>query len=234
VNREALTRGGREEFLARVRKGLGHAAGVSPPPSEPPPERDESVLRQVRPGDAGMLQRWVTKATENTMKVLRAGADGVLAAIDGVLSEHKVGKVIANARELDGRFGLSTHLASRGVSVLSWGVPGCRDEAFHCDAAVTDCRAGLADTGAVLVWSDAGFGRSSTLVVPVHVVLLPASRVMADLIDGLELVMKETGGKLPSNVVVINGPSKTADIEMNLVTGVHGPKYVYVVLIEGM
>jgi L-lactate dehydrogenase complex protein LldG len=46
--------------------------------------------------------------------------------------------------------------------------------------------------------------------------------------------MRETGGAMPSNVVVINGPSKTADIEMNLVTGVHGPKYLYVVLIEGM
>jgi L-lactate dehydrogenase complex protein LldG len=57
---------------------------------------------------------------------------------------------------------------------------------------------------------------------------------MADLVDGLEFVMRETGGSLPSNVVVINGPSKTADIEMNLVTGVHGPKYLYVVLIEGM
>jgi L-lactate utilization protein LutC len=168
------------------------------------------------------------------MKVLRVGAGGVIAAIDGALGNHAVGKVIVNARELDGRFGVGAHLASKGLSVLEWGVPGCREEAFGCDAAVTDCRAGLADTGAVMVWSDAGFGRSSTLVVPVHVILLPASRVIADLVDGLELVMRECGGKMPSNVVVINGPSKTADIEMNLVTGVHGPKYLYVVLIEGM
>jgi L-lactate utilization protein LutC len=181
-----------------------------------------------------MLERWVAKATGNSMKVLRVASDGVLAAIDGVMAEHKVGKVIANARELDLRFGVSAHLGGKGLNVLAWGSAGCREAAFHCDAAVTDCRAGLADTGAVLVWSDAGFGRSSTLVVPVHVVLLPASQVMADLVDGLEFVMRETGGSLPSNVVVINGPSKTADIEMNLVTGVHGPKYLYVVLIEGM
>jgi L-lactate dehydrogenase complex protein LldG len=142
--------------------------------------------------------------------------------------------VIVNAGELDGRFGVAAHLVSRGKEVLQWGAPGCGELAFSCDAAVTDCRAGLADTGAVMVWSDAEFGRSSTLVVPVHVVLLPASRVLADLVDGFEMLVRECGGNLPSNVVVINGPSKTADIEMNLVTGVHGPKYLHVVLVEGM
>jgi L-lactate dehydrogenase complex protein LldG len=91
-----------------------------------------------------------------------------------------------------------------------------------------------------LVWSDATFGRSSTLVVPVHVVLLPSSRIIPDMIDGLGLVARTFGGtnttppRLPSNVVIINGPSKTADIEMNLVTGVHGPKYLYVIVVENL
>ncbi len=92
----------------------------------------------------------------------------------------------------------------------------------------------MADTGALLVWSDVGFGRSSTLVVPVHITLLPASRILGDLIDGLDVVLKLGDGKMPSNVVVINGPSKTGDIEMKLVTGVHGPKYMYVIVIDGM
>jgi L-lactate dehydrogenase complex protein LldG len=52
------------------------------------------------------------------------------------------------------------------------------------------------------------------------------------MIDGLARVREDCGGQMPSNIVVINGPSKTADIEMNLVTGVHGPKYVYVLVVE--
>jgi L-lactate dehydrogenase complex protein LldG len=99
---------------------------------------------------------------------------------------------------------------------------------------ITDAPAGLADTGALLVWSHEHFGRSSTLVTPVHITLLPASRILPDLVDGLAFVQQQNPGLLPSNIVVINGPSKTGDIEMKLVVGVHGPKYLYVLLLDGM
>ena len=159
------------------------------------------------------------------------------AAIEACLSRHGVRRVMLNGGELAERFGVAAHLAGRGIETVAWGAPGCADAAFDCDAAITDCRAGMADAGSLLVWSDAGFGRASTLVAPVHVVLLPASRIVADMIDAVEIVMAASGGVvggMPSNVVMINGPSKTADIEMRLVTGVHGPKFLDVVLIEGM
>ena len=54
------------------------------------------------------------------------------------------------------------------------------------------------------------------------------------MIDGLDLVLRLGEGKMPPNVVVINGPSKTGDIEMKLVTGVHGPKYLYTIVIDGI
>lgn len=83
-----------------------------------------------------------------------------------------------------------------------------------------------------MVWSDPGFGRSTTLTIPLHIVLVPAVRIVADMIDALPHVLRDTGGRMASNVVIINGPSKTADIEMNLVTGVHGPKYLCAVVID--
>ncbi len=236
VNREALKSVDREVFLGRVRKGLGHDVNGPSPLPVGAPERDEKLIRQVAKEDAGRVNRWVQKATASGMVVTRVGVDAeaITGAIAAAFAKHDVKKVIVNASDVGERFGVSGYLKGKGLEEMRWGTAGSMDLAFHCDASITDVRAGLADTGAMLVWSEVGFGRSSTLVVPVHVVLLPESRILADMMDGFDLVMQVNGGKMPSNVVVINGPSKTSDIEMRLVTGVHGPKFLYVVVIEGM
>jgi L-lactate dehydrogenase complex protein LldG len=244
VNREPLKGGGREVFLARVRKGLGHGAEQSPAPLEAPPAREEGVVRQVGAEESreALVTRWQERAIGNSMRVQRVAADAgaVHAALDACFAGQEVRRCVLNGHDLEERFGLPKYLAEKSIGVLSWGAPGCREESFTCEAAITDCRAGMADSGSVVVWSDAGFGRSSTLVVPIHVVLLPASRILPDMIDALDFAQRESAdarggeGRLASNIVIINGPSKTADIEMNLVTGVHGPKFLHVVVVEGI
>ena len=235
VNRQPLSGTGREEFLARVRKALDHPEGKSPLPTGAP-ELEQGLIRQVASDDAGRVDRFVKKMTENKGVVKRVAADreAVLAAVDACLAQHAVKRSLMNFQGLGADFGVAGHLTGRRVEAIEWGTAACFTESFSCDVSITDARAGLADTGALLVWSDVGFGRSSTLVVPVHITLLPASRILGDLIDGLDMVLRLGEGKMPSNVVVINGPSKTGDIEMKLVTGVHGPKYMYVIVIDGM
>jgi len=240
INRQPLEPGGRGPFMRRLRRALGHDVDQTPMPAQGPPARDEALVRQCGPGDSGLVQRWIGRAQGNSMMVQQVGATAaeIHAALDVCFAPHTIGRAIlnmGNAEDLGGRFGIAQYLAGRKVETVKWGTPGCREAAFTCDAAITDCRAGLADAGSLLVWTEAGeeggFGRSSTLVVPVHVVLLPASRILPDMVDGLALARRENPGQLPSNIVVINGPSKTADIEMNLITGVHGPKFLHVIVI---
>ncbi|RMF02411.1 MAG: hypothetical protein D6768_08330 [Chloroflexi bacterium] len=95
---------------------------------------------------------------------------------------------------------------------------------------VSGVLAGLADTGSLVVHSGAGQARAASLVPPVHVALLS----VGDLYPDLPTWMAAQGaGVLPqtANVVFITGPSKTADIELNLVVGVHGPGEVHVILV---
>lgn len=235
VNREPLKGTGREEFLRRVRKGLGHDEAKSPAPGAAP-VLEQSLIRQVASDDAGRVDRFVRKMTENKGVVKRVGPnrEAILGAVDECFAKHSIKRVLMNLQGLGAEFEVAGHVKGRGAEVVEWGSVECFNESFSCDASITDARAGLADTGALLVWSDPGFGRSSTLVVPVHVTILPASRILGDMIDGFEVVLGLGEGKMPSNVVVINGPSKTGDIEMKLVTGVHGPKYMYVIVVDGM
>ncbi len=221
----------RAEFLTSVRHALGHSAQGAPPAPDARPEILEKLVRQVPAGDSRRVDRWIQQARANGMTVLRTNPQGIHAAIDELLAGRSVKSIMVNLADLP-EDAVAGHLQSQGYQIHLWTDPDCEKLVFQCDAGITDCRYGLADSGALMVWSDPGFGRSTTLTIPLHIVLVPAVRIVADMIDALPHVLRDTGGRMASNVVIINGPSKTADIEMNLVTGVHGPKYLCAVVID--
>ena len=71
------------------------------------------------------------------------------------------------------------------------------------------------------------------MYAPVHICVAYTHQLVYDLKDALLLLKKKYGNHLPSFITFASGPSRTADIEKTLVTGVHGPKEVYVFLVEG-
>ncbi len=98
-------------------------------------------------------------------------------------------------------------------------------------AGLTGAIAGLADTGSIVVASGSGRARVASLLPPVHVAVLPVSRLYptlaAWLADGGVQVVRQA-----ANLVVITGPSRTADIELTIALGVHGPKEIHVILYQ--
>jgi L-lactate dehydrogenase complex protein LldG len=96
------------------------------------------------------------------------------------------------------------------------------------DAGFTSARCGIADTGSLVLWPDEREPRLMSLVPPIHFVLLDAATIQPD----LQSVMATQGwGRgLPSNVLLISGPSKTADIQQTLAYGAHGPKELIVLV----
>jgi len=105
-----------------------------------------------------------------------------------------------------------------------------RDELFTVDASVTSVKAGIAETGALLVVPDPGEPRLLSLVPPVHVALLKASDILSTFAEAIALMDPASG--MPPNALLITGPSKTADIELTLAFGVHGPKVLTVIILE--
>ena len=99
---------------------------------------------------------------------------------------------------------------------------------FRIDAAVTGCRAGIAETGSLVLWPTAAEPRTFSLVPPLHIAVLDVQRLYNSFAELVEAEQWHAG--MPSNALLISGPSKSADIEQTLAYGVHGPTELCVVL----
>ncbi len=221
----------RKAFLANVRKALGHDPEKPSPKPDSRPQRLERLLRQVEIDSPQLVSRWIEKARSNGMTVVQADTKSVAEPVIDYLRQQQVRSVMINF-SANPAPSLESCLTQAGFELHHWGDNDCVEKAFQCDASVTDCRCAMADSGGFLVWCDSVFGRSTTLTTAVHIVLLPEDLIVADLIDAMPRMAADNHGAIPSYAVVINGPSKTSDIEMKLVTGVHGPKYVCAVVIK--
>ncbi|HLT86911.1 MAG TPA: LUD domain-containing protein [Sphingobacterium sp.] len=100
------------------------------------------------------------------------------------------------------------------------------------DAGITTCEALIARNGSIMVSNANEAGRRLSIYPPIHIVVAKASQLVMDIKHGLQRVKEKYGDKLPSMISTITGPSRTADIEKMLVLGAHGPKELYVFLIE--
>ena|ERR1700676_1121353 len=106
------------------------------------------------------------------------------------------------------------------------------DDLPEADASITGCEALIARTGSILMSSAQDSGRTVSIYAPVHICIAYASQLVYDIRDGLEMLSEKYKNKIPSFITLATGPSRTADIEKTLVVGVHGPREVYVFLID--
>jgi L-lactate dehydrogenase complex protein LldG len=100
-------------------------------------------------------------------------------------------------------------------------------------ATVTGCEAIIARTGSVLI-SSAKNSHTYTVYPPIHIVVAFASQVVMELRDSFLLIKNKYGRNLPGMLSFISGPSTTADIEKTVVIGAHGPKEVFMFLIDDL
>jgi len=99
------------------------------------------------------------------------------------------------------------------------------------DAGFTVARSGIAATGTVVLAPDAGTPRTVSLVPPLHIALVHAHTLHADLHAAVHAERWHAG--MPTNVVLVSGPSKTSDIQQTLAYGAHGPRNLWVVIVTG-
>jgi L-lactate dehydrogenase complex protein LldG len=103
----------------------------------------------------------------------------------------------------------------------------------QAEVGFTLCEALIARNGSILLSNSNAAGRRLSIYPPVHIVLAYASQLVPDLKDGFKLLKQKYGANIPSMITNVTGPSRTADIEKTLVLGAHGPKELFVFLLDG-
>ena len=102
-----------------------------------------------------------------------------------------------------------------------------------CQVALTHCEALVARTGSIVLSAQTG-GRVTSVYAPVHVCIAYTSQLVYHIKEALTAVKQKYSGQLPSSITLATGPSRTADIEKTLVVGVHGPKEVFLFLVDDL
>lgn len=99
------------------------------------------------------------------------------------------------------------------------------------DAGFTSTRGGITETGTLIVWPDEKEPRLMSLVPPVHFALLDAGNLYDTFFEAMTAQKWGANGKMPTNALLISGPSKTSDIQVTLAYGAHGPKDLIILLV---
>ncbi len=205
----------REHVLHKIRTAVGRNAG-QPPAAAPaarlvvgPVDREERMRL--------MLERFSGK----TMRA--ASAEEARDYIAAVMSGHRA---IASRSLLLEELGIA---ALPEVRVVSGDVADVRAACAEADIGITSAEYAMADTGALVVLATDRESRLVSLLPLVHVTVLSADRILTGL-DELFTVLPDPG-VVSSSMVLIGGPSRTADIEQILTLGVHGPRELHLVLV---
>ena len=119
---------------------------------------------------------------------------------------------------------------SDAPELAGFGVVPSASELFDFEVGITKAQAAIAETGTIVLDSSCERNRLVSVVPPVHIAIVAASRIYATLAD--VLTMLHSGGEVSPAITFITGPSRTADIELTLTIGVHGPQELYVIIDE--
>jgi L-lactate dehydrogenase complex protein LldG len=117
-------------------------------------------------------------------------------------------------------------LAQCGIAATDFS----RETYAQVDVGITSADYALAETGSLVVLTESSESRLLSLLPPCHIAVVARSRIVENLEELLTLLPEPTAAS--SAMVIITGPSRTADIEMLLVRGVHGPGEIHVVILE--
>ncbi len=217
-----------QEFLTRLKDPLE----VTPTHDEfaCPPILDDSIFRTTA-SDEDVVSRFVSQAKAAGTQIHETNENDLCSTINRILTNHKCRNVSLGFVDspMDQRL-RAYFSAEKKLDIC----PPSSDNSsylFNVDAGITDVCAAIAETGSLVITTQSRHFRSISLIPPMHIAVVNRKQILADLIDYFDAFRDDVKPKPGFSTLFITGPSKTADIEGELVVGVHGPRSVHIVLV---
>lgn len=204
----------KENILKKIRKALSHSTPLPFPQSE----GNQPVFQ---PLDQEIEVEFAEQFTKLQGKFIYCINQQELAfQLNSLIRKQDWNKVYCLEDKL-----IASATAQLGERWVKTGLAGC-------DVAITGCEILVARTGTIVMSAAQPDGRTTSVYAPVHICIAYTNQIVYDLKDALQRLKDMYGSNLPSLITFATGPSRTADIEKTLVVGVHGPKEVYLFLVE--
>jgi L-lactate dehydrogenase complex protein LldG len=210
----------RQKVLERIRAASRNSDTVTAPTAHANSASSRDYIRHGSMTAEARLERMAERLREYDAEVVECPPDGLAAAIAAQLTASDRRKFVAPA-------GLPKEWLAAG---FDWKIDGDLpvEEIESSDGVVTACSCGVAESGTLVLHHGATEGRRVITLLPDwHLCILRASQVVETLPEYFDRCRKP-----PNLVTWISGPSATADIEMTRIKGVHGPRFLHVIMVR--
>jgi L-lactate dehydrogenase complex protein LldG len=222
----------REAFLQRVRQAVIEGNRLAPAP--PLPQRGGIGYQG---GGPDPVERFCAELTAaGGMPYIASSRGAAHEKITTILRHHGARRVLIGRGGVVEDLELLASLWGQGLEMTTVDLAepdAWREPFFAADVGISNVAHLIAETGSVVMATAPHEPRSLSLLPPVHIALARREQILPDLFDLFDLFSPVSGApEPPSCLTLITGPSKTGDIELKLVTGVHGPGELHVILTE--
>lgn len=210
------------EILGRVRDSLKANAHIPSPKVQ--------YANPMNYTHKELIEEYKLNQTNNKAIVCESSEEALESTIAEILKEIGAKEVLYNTDIALEPKGTESTLIPYTQSVDS-----TREKLFSIDTSIVQARCGVANLGIVGLSTNPNAPRLSSLITNNCIYLLKKDCIVENLYAGIEHIKAYERARsgtevLPTNIIFVAGPSRTADIELQTVFGVHGPRVVYVVV----
>ncbi len=217
-------RSSRDNIFERLRAA---EASAGPPGPEPTPWVPAPMEREAR------IEMFMELMTAMRSELYRLKKGEWVGKLKEILTERKIGTLVYGPESDIGKeIAPALKGDDVGVTPVPWEgeIEGFKEKLFAMDAGITGTMGGIAEAAALILWPGPEEPRLLSLVPPIHFAVVDADKIYTSFPEAMEKL--NWAADAPTNALLISGPSKTADIELILQFGVHGPTDLIVFVVE--